>query len=325
VIGLKRGIVRLVPYSKEWATFFEKEKTILQRTLGNQVLGIQHVGSTSIPGMVAKPIIDIAVGIESIKDFKKCIEPLKTAGYESKEVNKNHNQFTFNKGPEEKRICHLHLVKYNGEIWKDYLAFRNYLKANKKRAIKYSTLKERLAKKYPENRVKYTKNKSNFIRETIKIARLHFGQDSLSGTVRLRKAKVDDNEFAFQTKKAAMKEYIDQSTGWDEKEQRRLHTGRFNTREFKVVQLSSIDVGITSIDREQDCIKVNQIYILPKYQNKGIGASVMKLIATEAAGLNVPVKLQVLKVNIRAKSFYDRLGFRSTGKSDTHFLMEKLP
>ncbi len=325
MIGLKRGIVRLVPHSEEWTTFFEKEKIILQRTLGNQALDIQHVGSTSIPDMIAKPIIDIAVGIKFIKDFRKCIKPLQLVGYESKEVNKNHRQFTFNKGPEDKRICHLHLVKYNGEIWKDYLAFRDYLKADKKRALKYSLLKKRLAKKYPENRVKYTAKKSKFIRATIKIARFHFGQDLLSGMVRLRKAKIDDNEFAYQTKKAAMKEYIEQAFGWDEKEQRRLHTRRFNTREFKVVTLPGIDVGIISVDREQDYIKVNQIYISPKYQSKGIGERVMKLISTEAAGLNIPVRLQVLKVNTRAKIFYHRLGFKSTGESGTHFLMEKLP
>ena len=171
VIGLKRGIVHLAPYSKEWAALFEKEKILVQKTLGPVALDIQHVGSTAIPDMIAKPIIDIAVGVKTVNDFGECTKPLRSAGYLLRENASNWREFFFAKGPEEKRTYHLHLMKYNGEIWKDYLAFRDYMRANKKCAQEYASLKENLSNKYFEKRVEYTAGKSKFIRETIKTAR----------------------------------------------------------------------------------------------------------------------------------------------------------
>jgi GrpB-like predicted nucleotidyltransferase (UPF0157 family) len=82
----------------------------------------------------------------------------------------NHDYF-FAKGDEEEIVCHLHLVKYQGEIWKNYLAFRDYLRVNPQTVREYIELKETLRKKYPENRKKYTAGKSKFIRSIIKTAR----------------------------------------------------------------------------------------------------------------------------------------------------------
>jgi GrpB-like predicted nucleotidyltransferase (UPF0157 family) len=171
VIGLQRGTVRLVPYTKEWEILFKTEKLLLKWILNGLVLDIQHVGSTAIPDMPSKPIIDIVVGVKTVNDFGECTKPLQSAGYLFRENASNWREFFFAKGPEEKRTCHLHLMKYNGEIWKDYLAFRDYLITNKKCARQYASLKEKLSKRFADNRAKYTASKSKFIRETIKIAR----------------------------------------------------------------------------------------------------------------------------------------------------------
>ena len=172
MIGLQRGTVRLVPYTKEWEILFKREKLLLKQILGGLALDIQHVGSTAIPDMPAKPIIDIAVGIKTVNNFGECTKPLQSAGYLFRENASNWREFFFAKGPEEKRAYHLHLMKYNGEIWKNYLAFRDYLRANRKHARKYAELKETLFKKYPENRKKYTAGKAQFVRATIKTARI---------------------------------------------------------------------------------------------------------------------------------------------------------
>ena len=145
----------------------------------------------------------------------------------------------------------------------------------------------------------------------------------MTETLILRTATFNDFEFAYQTKKAAMKTYIDEAYGWDEDEQRRLHTQRFNTTEFRVIQKSGKGVGILSSSRQPDCIKVNQIYILPEYQNRGIGKEIITLIIKDAVKLGLLVQLQVLKVNPRAQVFYHRLGFIKTGESETHILLEK--
>jgi GrpB-like predicted nucleotidyltransferase (UPF0157 family) len=171
MIGLKRGTVKLSPYSKEWAILFEKEKSILQNALSWVALDIQHVGSTAIPDMPSKPIIDIAIGIKTIKDLRDWIKPLQKAGYLLRENASNCRVLCFAKGSEDKRTYYLHLVKYHGEIWNNYLAFRDYLMINRESAQQYSPLKEKLAEKYSDNRGKYTTAKADFVRKTIKTAR----------------------------------------------------------------------------------------------------------------------------------------------------------
>ena len=143
--------------------------------------------------------------------------------------------------------------------------------------------------------------------------------------LRLRKATVGDSEFAYQTKKVAFREYVEKVWGWDEDEQRQLHERRFASQDFQVIQVSDINVGILAIVRQPDCVKVNQMFIVPEHQSRGIGAACIMRIIEDAAVSKLPVRLQVLKVNKRAATFYQRMGFRSTGESNTHILMERLP
>ena len=142
---------------------------------------------------------------------------------------------------------------------------------------------------------------------------------------KLRKAITDDSEFAYQTRKVAFQEYVEQSSGWNEEEQRQLHKRRFASQDFYVIQTSGIDVGILAMSRQPDCIKLYQMFLLPEYQNRGIGAVCMSRIIKEATTSKLPIRLQVLKVNNRAAVFYQRLGFKRTGESDTHILMERYP
>lgn len=172
MIGLKYGIVKLLPYNKKWGTLFEKERKNLERKLGNLILDIQHIGSTSIPGISAKPIIDIFMGVRLMKDAKKLVKPLKELGYELRREFGGHNiQILFVKGPESKRTHHLHVVKYNGVLWRNSLLFRDYLCEHPARAKQYAGLKNKLAEKYASDRGAYTKRKAKFIAETIKKAR----------------------------------------------------------------------------------------------------------------------------------------------------------
>jgi len=141
--------------------------------------------------------------------------------------------------------------------------------------------------------------------------------------LKFRKATIGDSEFAYQTKKATLGEYVEEVWGWDEDEQREIHGKRFASQDVHVIQVSDVDIGILTVVRQPDCVRVNQIFILPEHQGEGIGAACMKHVIKDAAGLNLPVRLQVLKVNNRAITFYKRLGFESTGESDTHVLMER--
>lgn len=100
MIGLKRGTVKLMPHNKVWFSIFEKEKKHLKKKLGNLAIDIQHIGSTSIPGIPAKPIIDIAVGVRSLKDVKKFPKSLKSLGYKLRKKGSTPHNILFVKGPE---------------------------------------------------------------------------------------------------------------------------------------------------------------------------------------------------------------------------------
>src|SRR5258708_935131 len=122
MIGLKRGIVRLLPHNPTWILIFEKEKQFLLSKLGDLIIDIQHIGSTAIPGIPAKPIIDISIGIKSMKNSKSFIKLFKKLGYEYRPDFGGPNiQLLFVKGPETLRTHYLHLMKYAGAIWKNDL------------------------------------------------------------------------------------------------------------------------------------------------------------------------------------------------------------
>ena len=142
--------------------------------------------------------------------------------------------------------------------------------------------------------------------------------------LKLRKAATADNEFAYQTKKASFREYLEKASGWNEEEQRQLHQRRFDAHDFRIIEVAGKDVGIMAMSHQSDCINLHQLFILPDCQGRGIGGACLKLIVKDADVLKLPIRLRVLKVNPRALAFYQRLGFKQTGESDDHILMERL-
>ncbi len=171
MIGLKRGIVKLTPYQKEWAKEFQNEKLRLEEILGNNALIIEHCGSTSIVGMKAKPVIDVLVGVKTVKkEGRKCEKILDDlANYFSRNAAfPKKDRFVVAKGNDVSRTHYIHIVKYNGAIWKKTLFFRDYLRTHDKAAQEYSDLKDDLHKKHPNERRTYTKNKSVFVRGILK-------------------------------------------------------------------------------------------------------------------------------------------------------------
>jgi len=177
MIGLKRGTVKLVPHNPKWAEIFEKGKQLLKNTFGDTIIAIEHVGSTAIPGIPAKPIIDINVGVESLEVARGMKEKFESLGYEYRPFVPGHTpedlkwQELYVKGPEAKRTHHVHVTVYGSDYWNNDLLFRNYLRKNSKRAKQYAELKEELAKKYADDRGTYTKRKEQFINETVRISR----------------------------------------------------------------------------------------------------------------------------------------------------------
>lgn len=145
----------------------------------------------------------------------------------------------------------------------------------------------------------------------------------VNAIVTLRNAGPKDSEFAYCVKKAAFREYVEKVWGWDEDEQRHLHERRFTAQDFRVIKLAGTDIGIMAVVVAPDCVKVNQLFVLPEHQGKGIGRECMLLIMQEARRLGLPVRLRVLKVNSRAQAFFQRLGFTRTAETATYHILER--
>ena len=143
--------------------------------------------------------------------------------------------------------------------------------------------------------------------------------------LKFRKARATDSEFAFAVKEAAFREYVEQIWGWDDTYQRDLHNRRFASQDLRIIQFHGTDVGFLSTSKTSDTLNANQIYILPEYQGRGIGAACMTRIIDDANLEQKPVTLQVLKINTRAAAFYQRLGFTIVDENSTHFQMKRPP
>lgn len=155
--------VRLVPHDPAWAARFREEADLLQATVGIWITGgIHHIGSTAVPGLDAKPIIDIAVGVESLEASRPCIALLSRIDYLYSpycgEV-----MHWFCKPDPARRTHHLHLMPTGSKRLEDEIVFRDYLRTHPAHAAEYGQLKRRLAAAYTEDREAYTSAKAHFV------------------------------------------------------------------------------------------------------------------------------------------------------------------
>ncbi len=167
-IGLPRGVVRVDDYSSDWPRLFSEEAARLQAAIGAQVLDIQHVGSTSVPGLAAKPILDIAVAVESYEGAFVCVPLLEALGYEYRGEQGIPRRHFFVKG--DPPAYHLHMNEIGSTDWRTQIAFRDALRAHAEIAQAYADLKRRLAAAYPTDRDAYLAGKADFIQGVLRRA-----------------------------------------------------------------------------------------------------------------------------------------------------------
>jgi GrpB-like predicted nucleotidyltransferase (UPF0157 family) len=169
-IGLKRGSVRVVPYDPDWPIYFQAERDLLRSTLGASVLEIRHIGSTAIPGMPAKPILDILAAVGNLADVSDFIDPLLKLGYEDKGDGRVAGRRYFVKGTEEARTHHLNFYEMNSPGWTTHILFCEYLKSHTEVAREYAELKENLANLFPTDRTSYADGKKSFVAAVVEKA-----------------------------------------------------------------------------------------------------------------------------------------------------------
>lgn len=155
--------IRLVPPDPRWPARFELERAVLAEAIGEWVAGgIHHVGSTAVPGLEAKPIIDILVGVHDLETARECFEPLGDVGYLYAPYLPDEMHW-FCKPDPARRTHHLHLVPVGSPRYRDELAFRDRLRADPRLAADYAALKRQLAGRHRVDREAYTKAKGPFI------------------------------------------------------------------------------------------------------------------------------------------------------------------
>lgn len=171
MIGLKRGTVELMFHQEEWDENAQDVIKILKQILKNTAVDIQHIGSTAISLIHAKPIIDIVVGVRDLNDIFTYIELLKQYDfiYRGEDVI---GQMLFVMGDFERdtRTHHIHVVKWNGAEWNNYINFRDYLNAYPEKAMMYDECKQKLAMQFSNDRKNYTAGKQELIDYLLKEA-----------------------------------------------------------------------------------------------------------------------------------------------------------
>lgn len=165
--------VIIFDYNPQWPIVYEEEKNRILGVIGHKVVTIEHIGSTAVPGLGAKPIIDIIVGVRRLADADECIKPLQSIGYEyvpEYEADIPERRY-FRKGPANAHY-HLHIVEVTSDFWERHLLFRDFLRTHPEGAQQYLELKKDLAAKYGTERESYTEAKTSFIEQVVEHARI---------------------------------------------------------------------------------------------------------------------------------------------------------
>lgn len=172
MIGLKRHTVQVVEHDPGWAALFARECIALKRTLGSLASDVQQVGSTAVPGLPAKPIIDIAVAVRALDVIPDIIRNLTAIGYRYRGDGGKDGGHLFVREPlPDIRTVHTHVVEKSDPQWTEYLLFRDILLKDPDLRKKYADLKTALAAQFPNDRKAYTDGKADFIQGVLKAGR----------------------------------------------------------------------------------------------------------------------------------------------------------
>lgn len=159
--------IEIVDYDPLWPDRFSEERERLVGAIGQWLHGpIEHVGSTAVPGLRAKPVIDIMAGVESLATSRQAIPVLQRLDYQYWPY-KSDVMHWFCKPSDEVRTHHLHLVPVGSPLWVERLTFRDRLRADASARLEYAALKDDLAERYRDDREAYTEGKSSFVRRIV--------------------------------------------------------------------------------------------------------------------------------------------------------------
>ena len=170
MIGLKRGTVVLLPHDPEWERLAEITVAEFEEVLDSAAIDIQHVGSTSIKTICAKPILDIGIAVKRFEDIFPYLPKLEEHGYFRRNIG-NVGEIFLSKGNDiaDTRTHHIHIVLHGSRQWRDYIFFRDYMNSHPDDAAEYERLKRRLMDIYKNDRLQYTDGKAEYIEKILNL------------------------------------------------------------------------------------------------------------------------------------------------------------
>jgi GrpB-like predicted nucleotidyltransferase (UPF0157 family) len=170
-LGLESGRVRVVPYNDAWAGLYAAEIARMSPHLeaAGVTLLFEHTGSTAVPGLAAKPIIDIIAGLTAEEERATATTALRSAGYVHRGEQEIAGRDFFRRG--EPRQYHVHMTLVDSAFWNDQRTFRDWLRTHAGAANEYMALKRMLAEQYPSDREAYIRGKTAFVENVLRLAR----------------------------------------------------------------------------------------------------------------------------------------------------------
>jgi len=163
MVGLDRERVRVEPSDPAWKEAYERERRRLADLIGDDVLGFEHVGSTAVEGLPAKPVIDLFAVVEDVDAARDLLAILEANGYEYRPKPDESERLHCAKGPPDDRTHYLKLVEGDSTFHRETVAFRDHLREHPDVAEQYADLKRDLAERYADDRAAYTEAKAAFV------------------------------------------------------------------------------------------------------------------------------------------------------------------
>jgi len=160
--------LEIVAWDRAWAVRFEEMRARLAEALGDTAVRIEHVGSTSIPGIPAKPVVDIQISVRDVDDDEAFVAPIEAQRFELRFMEPGHRYFR--PPPGVPRDFQVHVCEVGSDWERVHLLFRDYLRAHDDVAAEYGTMKLRLARQHRAERIAYNDDKGPYIDAVVTIA-----------------------------------------------------------------------------------------------------------------------------------------------------------
>jgi GrpB-like predicted nucleotidyltransferase (UPF0157 family) len=163
--------IELVEYNPQWPAVFQAESERIRAACGPALAAVEHIGSTALPGVAAKPVLDLMLGVERLEDADELVAPMRGLGYEYAGRYEAFGRFSFVLREHGRRVSHAHGFVVNGRHWRRHLFFRDHLRTHPAAAARYEALKRKLAARHEDDREAYSDGKAPFLRSIEALAR----------------------------------------------------------------------------------------------------------------------------------------------------------